>query len=301
MDFRKALAPVAVLVVLSMAATSVPLRAEEEEKKLGWDDVAEFSWVATSGNSETSTFGFKNTLLRTWEKAAFELHLYGIRAENTTATQQYAVGPDTDNYTVTRFTETQKTAENYYLNGKYGRTITKGFFWYASAGWYRNEFAGIKNRYLLSGGVGNLWVETEKNLWRTDYGVSYTDQEDVVPDPSVDSTFAGLRATSTYTHKFGTTTTYGNDTNLDQNLSDTKDFRANMVNWVAVSMSEKLALKVSLQWLYDGLPALETVDFYLPANQPPPPPAQPGPADGSVDIPLEKLDTVFTTSLVIDF
>jgi hypothetical protein len=287
-----AVAAFAALILMLGGDASV---AAEEEKKLGWSDVAEFSWVATSGNSETETIGFKNKLLRRWEHSAFELNVGGIQAENTTVTEIFAVGPDQNNFTVTRETETKKTAENYYLNGKYGKTITERFFWYAGAGWDRNEFAGIRNRYTGSGGVGNLWVDKEKVLWRTDYGVSYTDQQDVVKNPNVDETFAGIRISSTYKQQFGATTTYGNDTILDENLSDTEDFRANMTNWVTVGISDNLALKVSLQWLFDNLPSFEEIDFFLPGNMPP------AARNGTVFVPLEDLDTIFMTSLVVNF
>jgi hypothetical protein len=287
MSSRKALVLVAAFIVLSVAATSYPLRAEEE-KELGWSDVAEFSWVATSGNAETETLGFKNKTLRRWESAAFELNAGGIRAESTIVTRT-ADGP-LGNLIITEVRDTQKTAENYYLNGKYGKTLTERFFWYASAGWDRNEFAGIKNRYSGSGGVGNLWVDKEKIRWRTDYGVTYTDQEDVVVNPTVDSSFAGLRASSTYKQHFGEnkTTTYGNDTVFDYNIDETDDWRVDMINWVSVGMSDMLALKVSLQWLYDNLPSLELVD-YTPGTPP------------QVPVPLDDLDTIFTTSLVVNF
>jgi len=287
MSSRNALVLFAASIVVTMAATPFPLRAEEEEEP-GWSDVAEFSWVATSGNSETSTFGFRNKALRLWEAAAFELNAGGIRAESTTTTRS-ATG-DPNNPTVTEIETTEKTAEHYYLNGKYSHTVTERFFWYAGAGWERNIFAGIKNRYSGGGGVGNIWVDKEKMTWRTDYGVTYTDQEDVVDNPMVDSSFAGLRASSTYRQEFGekTTTTYGNDTILDYNIDETDDWRADMTNWVAVGMSDRLALKVSLQWLYDNLPSLEAVPF-----SPAPPP--------TVGVSLDDLDTIFTTSLVINF
>ena len=280
----------AALIIMLGGDASV---AAEEEKKLGWSDVAEFSWVATNGNSETETIGFKNKLLRRWANAAFELNAGGILAESTTITR--TASGVAANPSVTEFRDTQKTAENYYLNGKYGKTITKRLFWYVGAGWDRNEFAGIKNRYSGSGGVGNLWVDKERIIWRTDYGVTYTDQEDVVKNPTVDSSFGGLRASSTYKQHFGQnkTTTYGNDTVFDYNIDESDDWRVDMINWVSVSMSDVLALKVSLQWLYDNLPSLELVPFT------PIPPDPTAPA--MVPVPLDELDTIFTTSLVVNF
>ncbi len=267
--------------------------AAEEEKKLGWSDVADFSLVATSGNSETETLGFKNKLLRRWQNAAFELNAGGIRAESTT--RDSFVVRDSGDTSSGPLEKTQKTAENYYLNGKYGRTLTERLFWFVGAGWDRNEFAGIKNRYSGSGGVGNIWVDKEKVRWRTDYSLTYTDQEDVVTNPNVDETFAGLRVSSTYKNQFGKTTTYGNDTILDENLDETEDFRADMINWVTVTMSERLALKVSLQWLYDNMPSFEEFDVFIIPNEPP------GSPDGTATRELDELDTIFTTSLVVNF
>jgi hypothetical protein len=43
-------------------------------------------------------------------------------------------------------------------------------------------------------------------------------------------------------------------------VADASDYSFDMVNSVAVAMSKRLALKVSLQWLYNSEPALEEVD-----------------------------------------
>jgi hypothetical protein len=89
---------------------------------------------------------------------------------------------------------------------------------------------------------------------------------------------------------------YGNDTTVDENLNDTSDLRVNMTNWVSLNMSTHLALKVSLQWLYDHQPALKEVDLFAP----------PGPP--TVTVPTQKvvtevddLDSIFTTALVIKY
>jgi hypothetical protein len=106
----------------------------------------------------------------------------------------------------------------------------------------------------------------------------------------------GLRVTSKYEHKFGETTTYWNETILDENLDETSDYRVNMINSVAVTMSDRLALKVSLQWLYDNEPAFEDVPVFDMD------PSIPGAVLlGQVPRQLDELDTIFTTSLVVNF
>ena len=292
MDVNMKLPNAGLAAVLALAASSAPAGAGEGSP--GWSDTAEFSYVVTDGNSETSTLGFKNKLLRSWEGSAIELNAGGIRAEATTTDRLFAVGT-VNNFSVTEESTTEATAENYYLNGRYDWKLSEHAFWFAGAGWDRNEFAGIANRYTGFGGFGNTWADRDDLKFRTDYGLTYTKQNDVVENPEVDDTFMGFRFSWSYLHRFADATTYGNDLVLDENLEEKDDFRADMTNWVTVAMSERLALKVSLQWLFDNSPSIELIDLFATA----PPPG----ASSPVKVPreLDDLDTIFTTSLVITF
>ena len=260
--------------------------------KLGWADSAELSFVSTSGNAESTTFGLKNTLTRTWTGAHFELKLGGIKVETTSETPLVdATNPPA---IVIRET-TLTTAEAYFLNARYDREITKKFFWFGQAGWDRNEPAGIENRYVAAAGVGNLWWDQEDLKFRTDYGLTFTKQEDVVEIPGVDDTFAGLRLSWAYLNKFGKNTTYTNDLIIDENLDETDDWRADMLQGLAVTMSEHLALKVGLRWLYDHQPSFEllTASFDTAGNPVAPPVTQLAE--------LDEFDSILTVSLVVNY
>jgi len=258
-----------------------------------WSDVAEFGYVATAGNSETATLGFKNTLGRKWDKTSFELKTGGVRAETTTTTRT-AVGTGPGSFTVFENSDTALSAESYFLSGRFDRKLSERVFWFAGGGWSRNRFTGIQNRYEAAGGVGNLWVDSDRIKFRTDYAVSYTKEDDVVRAPNVRDTFAGFRFSSKFERKLGANTTFGNELVLDENLNDTSDLRGNLINSVAVSMSRRLALKVSLQSLYDHQPAFREIDLLAP-----PPPG--GAKIGTVLVELDTLDTIFTASLVVNF
>lgn len=265
----------ALALLVPFLCFSASFGAEEED---GWSDTAEFSFVMTSGNSESSTLGFKNTALRKWTDSLLTLNAGGIRVETTTITR------DEDTSGMLDTTETSETtAEAYYLNGRYDRNISERLFWYAGAGWDRNTFAGIDNRYAVEGGVGNVWFDEEDHKFRTLYGVTYTDQEDVVPDPTVDDTFAGAKFSWSYLNRFGSNTTYENTLAVDLNLDETDDWRANMINSIAVAMSERLALKVSHRILYDNMPSLVSV------------------GTTPLLVELDDTDTIFTASLVVNF
>ena len=275
-------------LALTLAGARAGWCADEAAKPEGWKDVAEFSFVATAGNSETSTLGFKNTLARAWEKSSFELKAGAVRGESTTKSR--AVDPTIP--VIVETSTTSLTAENYFLNGRYDHKITEHFFWYTGAGWDRNRFAGIDNRYSGVGGVGNIWRDEDRVKFRTDYALSYTRQENVVDVAGVDDSFLGARLTSKFLHKLGDVTAYGNDLVVDENLDETSDYRADMTNWVTVSMSARLALKVSLQLLYDNEPSFELIDD-LSSLLPPP--------GVKASVQLDDLDTIFTASLVANF
>ena len=283
----------AAAALVAAALASAPALAEEV--KTGWFDKAEVSLVATAGNTRTNTFGFRNTLKRVWEKSMFTIDLGGMQARNETV-DRYAVGDET-NYDINEIRDNQLVAQNYYLSGRWDQKISDRFFWYAGAGWDRNRFAGIENRYTIAGGVGNIWVDSDKVKFRTDYAVTGTNESPVVPNPGFPESFVGLRFSWAYLHKFGANTTYTDKLILDENLNETSDYRADWTNSLSVSMTSHLALKVSLQWLYRHMPALQAVDVY----DTPPPPYGDGTKVGTVYQPLEKLDNIFNISLVANF
>lgn len=274
-------------LALALAGQGAGFAAEAAARPDRWTDVAEFSFVATAGNSEASTLGFKNALARAWEKSSFELKAGAVRGESTRTTRTVVAGP-----VISETSTTDLTAENYFLNGRHDRKITTRFFWYTGAGWDRNRFAGVDNRYSGVGGVGNVWLDADRVKFRTDYALSYTRQENVVEVAGADDSFLGARLSSRFLHKLGAVTAYGNDLVVDENLDETSDFRADMTNWVTVSMSARLALKVSLQWLYDNEPSFESI-------------ADPGdllpPLGPTASAQLDDLDTIFTASLVANF
>ena len=264
--------------------------AADEPPKLGWSDQAELSYVLTAGNSESSTLGFKNELKRNWEAATFSFKLAAIRAESTTFFRT-AVGTP-DSFVFVEDKESALTAENYLAALRYDRKVTSFFFWYGGTSWERNRFAGVENRESVEGGVGNIWVDRDDVKFKTNYALTYTDQEDVVEVQDQDGSFAGVRLGWDYLHKFGAATTYVNTLILDDNLEDTSDWRGDMLNSVTVAMNKRLALKAGLKWLYDAQPAFEAVPLQDALGTP----------TGEIAlVELDNLDTIFTTSLVVNW
>jgi putative salt-induced outer membrane protein YdiY len=268
------------MVLLGLFPTSV---VAQEETAGGWSDVAEVTFVLTAGNASSSTFGLKNTAERMWEKSSFKLSFGAVRTESGITTRIASGTPE--NFTVSESTDSEVTAENYFVKSRLDRSLTEAAFIFGGADWDRNTFAGIQNRYGLVSGAGKAWFEEETRRLKTDLGLTYTIQEDVVEDPDGDDSFLGLRGSYDYFRSLTENTDLTSVLVVDQNLEATEDLRADWTNSLAVAMSERLALKTSLQLLYDKDPALTAVPL----------------GDTEVLTPLGKVDTVFTVAIVANF
>jgi hypothetical protein len=254
----------------------------QDTPELGLQNVAELTVVMTSGNATSRTFGVGNTTTYRWPASSIQFAVGGVRAESGVTTRTAAGTPD--DFEIVKETETEKTAENYFARARYDRSLGPAFL-FGGAGWTRNTFAGIDNRYALVAGVGRAWSDTEESRFKADVGVTYTIQEDVVEAPDANDSFLGGRATVDFFCVLSPTTDFGSLLVVDENFDDTEDMRADWTNSIAVAMSESLALKASYQLLFDNLPALTGVP--LGADQ--------------VLVPLEKMDGSFTLAVVVDF
>ena len=96
--------------------------------------------------------------------------------------------------------------------------------------------------------------------------------------------YFGVRVSDALAWKISSSTVFTNDTIINENLDETSDFRVDMTNAIGVAMSNHLALKVSLQWLYDNEPAALAISD-----------------SGVVLREADDLDTIFTASLVVNF
>jgi hypothetical protein len=296
----------------------------KEPPKLGWSNSTDLSLVVTAGNSAAQTWGLTDQLRHVWKEARFELEGNIVRS-NTSDDRFFMIEPGLE-FPVggapanpgTSLIKPDPTLDvaNYLIRGSYERNITPGFFWNAGAGWDRNDDAGILNRYILHAGVGNKWVDTARRRFTTSYGFSYTDREEEEPDPEKDRRFAGARLGWDYMERFNAGTTFDHKFATNVNLSDPADYSINTTTALTVSVVPRVSLKVSLQWLYENEPALESDLDVIAFVEVVDPDGIPGSGDerfrtlpsggsklvlGSADARKDKLDTVFRTALVIKF
>jgi putative salt-induced outer membrane protein YdiY len=116
-------------------------------------------------------------------------------------------------------------------------------------------------------------------------------QSDVVPDPDKADRFVGLRVSSEYRRQMTENTEWRSNLVLDGNGDDSSDVRADWTNSMSVSMNEHLGLKTSIRTTFDNEPALRRVPLRSPEGE----------RAGTVLIPRDELDRVFTVALVVTF
>jgi len=270
-----------------------------DDNLLGWTAKAGLSYVGTGGNSEATSLGVKFNASYNWTRTYFTLLGSGVRADSTTI-DRFAVGPSASDFTPFETSDKKKTAENYLLDATLDHNLSSRLYWQAGGGFLRNTFAGVESRLAARAGVGYLFTEpgSKGPELKGALLATLTHQSEVVADPSTDDTFVGLRGIVDFVVPFGpgAKSTFTSRLALDENLQSTDDFRGTWWNSLSVSMTDRLALQVSLGVVYDNLPALSQVNLYGSSSGGLPV----GPPTGSVLVPLEKWDREFSVSVVLN-
>jgi putative salt-induced outer membrane protein YdiY len=264
---------------LALYATAV----SAQDAGLTWENATELSFVSTGGNSSANTLGVTTALTGTSGQNAFKLEFGAVRGE--TSKTVYTGTPAS----FSEADESQLTAESYFARGRLDRDLGEAYL-FAGAGWERNTFSGIDNRYAGVAGVGRTWFDGESGKFKTDIGATYTVQKDVDPIPGKDEGFGGARLSIDAMRRLSGSAVYTSVLVVNENLEDTEDLRADWVNALTLSLSESLAFKTSLQLLYDRQPALLSVPLGDGAGVP---------TGLRASTPAEEVDNILTFTLVI--
>lgn len=260
----------------------------QAKSDLGWGFTGQLTSVWTGGNSEARTFGLRSTLRRRAERSEVKLESGGIRTDATRVTRR-AVGTATD-FEIDKEETRVKTAEAYYGRLRYDRKVGRATLVFTGVDVLRNTFAGIDSRVLLAAGAGTVWADREDFRFKTDYGITYTFQSDVVENPFMKSNFPGARVSWDLRRRVTATTRFESVLTTDVNFADTDDIRFDFTNGLPVAINKSLSLKPGLQLVWRNQPALTAVDLFAPD----------GTRTGTkVSVPLEKLDSFFTLALVV--
>jgi putative salt-induced outer membrane protein YdiY len=291
---RAALGAVALITVASLAhaqqnaAPTAKTATDDKSFKIDAPGIyanADVSYVLTSGNSSTSSLGFKGDITRRWTKHSIGLATGGIRTSSSPDTR-VAVGTP-DDFEV-RIPESQPTAAAYYARGRYDYKLSERLFYTAGAGWERNRFSGIENRWVVDTGLGYVFLNSARTSFRGAAGITYT-SEDFAVDDGGDGSFIGARVGWDFRHKLLETTTFTHSFIFDQSFEDGSDSRFDAQFGLHVAMNTKLGLKVNWRILYDNQPAFAEVPLFTPGGVP---------TGLTVLAPYKKTDQGLSVSLV---
>ncbi len=269
--------------------------AEGKEKKktikeflLPWKKTIELSYVVTGGNTVSSSFSLGNTLILTPnQKDTYSVKTYFLRAHSTSITKK-AVGLP-DNYTVEEEKTRRLTAENYLISGQYEHKVTGRLVTSTAFVWDRNKFSGVEGRALFTAGAGLNLANNERRKVNTTAGISFTIRK--YSGQSINS-FLGFRYTFNWDQKLFDNAFFGTSFIFDDNLVHISDWRYDWTSNLTAPLSKSIALKTSLKIIRTHRPP----DLKVPLLN-----YDHTETGLSVTIPREKVDTFFTTTIVLSF
>jgi len=256
-----------------------------KEPKLGQSNSAELGLVIATGNATSTSIGFRNVYGYHWPDAELGWESGWLQASSRDGDRfalQSASGFDVIE------PDTKIDSQRLFSKLRYQRQISSRTDWFTNFDAVRDDPANINRQFVLAGGLGNTWRKTDRLLFRTAYGISYTDEDLVVEGAN---RFAGYRLSYNLKAPVAATSNLESELTADGSFETGDDIRTDWLNGISVAINSKLALKSSIRLLFRNLPALETLDLLTPA----------GAVVGTVDVAKKKVDTNLTTSLVLTF
>ncbi|MCR4409141.1 MAG: DUF481 domain-containing protein [Candidatus Saccharicenans sp.] len=253
-----------------------------------WKKTLELSYVVTGGNTLSSSFSFGANLTRSPnEKDTYTMKTFLLRSHSTTISRR-AVGTE-ENFTVEEERTRRLSAENYLLSGQYDHRVSGRLTTNLALVWDRNKFSGVLSRALWTAGAGLVMADSARTKMRTQAGLSFTirkySQQPV-------NTFLGFRYSLSWEQKLFDNASFATAFIFDDNLAHLSDWRYEWNFNVAAPLNKKLSLKTGVRILRNNRPPDLSVPLFTTE----------GTETGTtVLIPRGKVDTFFTTSLVLNF
>lgn len=207
----------------------------------GWSGTAEVSFVSTSGNSETQTVGLAGDLILSPGPWTTEVKLAFIRSK----------------------ANNQLNAKSFDMTAQGTRQIDSSLGVYTKAGYLRDRFAGIDNRYAVEGGV-SLNALTGTHTLTARGGGGWTQEQRAFRD---DRNLGTANSSADYIWTLTETSKLHNEVTLTLVLRDRDDWRFTNKFSVSAALSSFFSLKLSHQigFLNDPVPGFEKTDIKVSA------------------------------------
>jgi putative salt-induced outer membrane protein len=198
-----------------------------------WFGKAEVSYLSTSGNTDTSSFGGGLEVNYNPNPWLFTLKGAGLKSA-------------TDGVT---------TAESFAASLRASRELTERIDVFVNAGWLRNRFSGINNIYNFDAGAGYKLFAGPEQFLRAEAAVGYSSEQDILLGIIVPyRNYANARAGLGYKWQFTKTAAFSNDFNFLVDLSDTANWFMTDKAAITAAISKIFSLQASWTLLYRNQP-----------------------------------------------
>ena len=225
-----------------LASSGAMAQPSEDPDDGPWSGTAEVSLVATSGNSDTRTFGLGGEV--TYDAGTWKL-----------LGRVSYVESEADN---------QLRARSQGARVEVSRNISERLDVYGRGGYLRDLFAGIRRRVTTEGGLAYTVIATEPHSLQLLGGFGFTHEQRAVGD---DLSLGTANVTGRYKWAISETSSVTEETTFTADLNTGDDWR--FTNEVAASaaLSTRLSLKVShkLSYLAKPVPGFRKTDTILSA------------------------------------
>lgn len=228
-------------MLLSLAA---PLAAQEEAAAEDpWKGSLGLSWLSTSGNSDTSSFGIDFTVER-------EPDPWGLKAFAT------AIRSEEDGVT---------NAERYTAGARAERALSERWLVFAGLSGEKDEFAGYELRGIVETGVTYTALAGPSHHLELDAGLTWT-REDLVEGDDQD--FLGALLGLDYEWKLSDTASLTESLRFFPNFDEGDAWRLTSDTALKASVNEWLAVKLGYLVRYENepVPGFEDTDTTTTAS-----------------------------------
>jgi putative salt-induced outer membrane protein len=217
-------------LILTLGALPLLAQEIEEEEEPLWEGSLGLSWLATSGNTDTSTLGLDFTLDRKPEPWGLEFAARGNRADDRGVT----------------------TSENYLVSARAVRKLSTRWEAFGGLAWARDPFAGFDSQTVASAGATYLAVESKRHLLTLDAGLAYTWEDRVPPAPDVN--FAGGLLGLSWEWMLSENSKLVERLVFLPNFDDSGDWRLNSMTALEAAVNSWLALRLGFDIRYRNQP-----------------------------------------------
>ena len=231
------------MIGLVAGLAAIPVLAQEEGGEEAapeplWESALGLSYVATTGNTETSSFGLDFKAARRPTPWGLDLVATFTRAE------------ENENL----------TAEQYLVGGRALRRLNDRWSAFAGLSWARDTFAGYDGRWIAEAGVEYLALESARHTLSFDLGLTWTTEDRIFVDELTEEEFTesfdwlGAVAGLAYEWTISDSASLTERLLYYPNFDDSSDWRLASETALKASLTEMLALQLSYQIRYRNLP-----------------------------------------------